>query len=359
LGGESDLMGYLPILFVVVVALTVGCLLYSIEPSVKIARPQRRAASTSRGLPIVVDDVVDEQCKDSKPNCPELAARGECETDPGFMVPRCPVSCKTCYLRDPNVQCQRRPDAASTLLPNELPQKFEKIVRDFPELEPEILRATDPHILYFGNFLSDDEISDLLAGYNEAGHRFAGSTELDGTGKSVNRRTSQSMPCNSAACWNDERVLHVHERASKVLGMPLAHQEFIQIVKYEKGQQYVNHHDTSNTYHKWPQGHRVFTLFLYLSDVEEGGDTVFPRIGVNVKPKKGAAVLWSNVKAADPGVLEDLSLHAGSQVEKGTKVAGNLWIYQHDFRSTWTCGWFKDIMHGHLGIKSEQSRYRL
>ena len=38
------------------------------------------------------------------------------------------------------------------------------------------------------------------------------------------------------------------------------------------GQQYVNHHDTSNTYHKWPQGHRVFTLFLYLSDVEKGGN---------------------------------------------------------------------------------------
>jgi prolyl 4-hydroxylase len=36
-----------------------------------------------------------------------------------------------------------------------------------------------------------------------------------------------------------------------------------------------------------PAGHRIYTMFLYFSDVEEGGETDFPDLGISVRPKKG------------------------------------------------------------------------
>lgn len=37
------------------------------------------------------------------------------------------------------------------------------------------------------------------------------------------------------------------------------------------------------------------TRFLYLSDVDEGGETSFPHLNIAVKPKKGRALLWPSV----------------------------------------------------------------
>lgn len=34
-------------------------------------------------------------------------------------------------------------------------------------------------------------------------------------------------------------------------------------------------------------GPRILTFFLYLSDVEEGGETGFPKMNLQVTPKKG------------------------------------------------------------------------
>ena len=55
-------------------------------------------------------------------------------------------------------------------------------------------------------------------------------------------------------------------------------------------------------------GPRILTFYLYLSDVEEGGETNFPRLGsggVAVTPKRGRAVLWpstmsDNLERQDP-----------------------------------------------------------
>jgi hypothetical protein len=146
------------------------------------------------------------------------------------------------------------------------------------------------------------------------------------------------------ACWRDPRVLKVHERVSNVTGQPLVNQEFIQIVKYEIGQQYVDHHDTSDGYKQFPQGHRVYTLFLYLSDVDEGGETNFPLLNIAVKPKKGAAVLWSNVEKDNVEEVAEKSQHAALPVTAGTKVAANLWMYQYNYRDPWMCEYWKSVM---------------
>ena len=66
--------------------------------------------------------------------------------------------------------------------------------------------------------------------------------------------------------------------------------------KYEIGQFYKQHVDYYNedqmdTYCKW-MGQRTWTTMLYLNDVEEGGETNFPKLDVAIKPKCGRILLF-------------------------------------------------------------------
>jgi prolyl 4-hydroxylase len=41
-------------------------------------------------------------------------------------------------------------------------------------------------------------------------------------------------------------------------------------------------------------GQRIVTFKTYLTNLELGGNTIFPNIGLSVKPAKGTALLWFN-----------------------------------------------------------------
>ena len=78
-------------------------------------------------------------------------------------------------------------------------------------------------------------------------------------------------------------------------------------------------------------GERLLTLMVYLTAPEDGGNTVFPQIGLSVTPevgtrekqkrniltdninlKKGAALIWFNIKA--DGVFDTRSCHLGEGI---------------------------------------------
>jgi hypothetical protein len=91
-------------------------------------------------------------------------------------------------------------------------------------------------------------------------------------------------------------------------------------------------------------GPRIYTVFVYLNDVEEGGGTNFPDAfghddGVTVQPKRGRIAMWpsvmnDNVRAQDPRTV-----HQALPVEKGVKYGANHWIHLHDYRipNWWGC----------------------
>jgi len=76
--------------------------------------------------------------------------------------------------------------------------------------------------------------------------------------------------------------------ATNLTGLPERNYEYIQVVRYTPGQHYNQHMDTSDSFGRSSHGHRIYTLLVYLTDVEEGGETHFPFIGegITVAPKQ-------------------------------------------------------------------------
>lgn len=63
---------------------------------------------------------------------------------------------------------------------------------------------------------------------------------------------------------------------------------------------------------------------MYLRDVEEGGETKFPQLGVSVKPRKGLALIWNSMNSR--GECDPTSLHNAAKVIKGHKFIIQRWL---------------------------------
>ena len=70
----------------------------------------------------------------------------------------------------------------------------------------------------------------------------------------------------------------------------------------------------------------MLTVFLYLNDVEEGGETKFNRLDKVVTPKRGRAVIWPSVQNMDPHTIDPRTSHEAMPVIKGIKYGANAWV---------------------------------
>lgn len=101
---------------------------------------------------------------------------------------------------------------------------------------------------------------------------------------------------------------------------------------------YNAHHDTTPYYLERQFGHRIITVFLYLNDVEGGGETEFEMLGINVTAKKGKVVMWPSVLDSDPLLADGRTRHAALNVTKGVKYGANAWIHMGNFKDTYARG---------------------
>ena len=92
--------------------------------------------------------------------------------------------------------------------------------------------------------------------------------------------------------FQDPIIERIERRIALFTQLPMSHQEDIQILRYTKGQKYGAHYDSAYDTKESGPHHRKATFYMYLSDVEEGGETAFPKDSVWVDPAMG--------KAADP-----------------------------------------------------------
>ncbi|XP_047341888.1 probable prolyl 4-hydroxylase 9 [Impatiens glandulifera] len=132
----------------------------------------------------------------------------------------------------------------------------------------------------------------------------------------------------------------VERKIARATMVPANHGEAFNILRYEIGQRYVSHYDAFNPSEYGPQkSQRLASFLLYLSDVEEGGETMFPFengsnmdgnydyekcIGLKVKPRKGDGLLFYSL--FPNGTIDRRSLHGSCAVVKGEKWVATKWI---------------------------------
>ncbi|KAF9621728.1 hypothetical protein IFM89_027582 [Coptis chinensis] len=205
----------------------------------------------------------------------------------------------------------------------------------------------EPRAFIYHNFLSKDECEYLI---NLAKPHMEKSTVVDSaTGQSKDSRVRTSSG-TFLKRGRDKIIRNIEKRISDFTFLPVEHGEGLQILHYEVGQKYEPHFDYFNDeFNTRNGGQRIATILMYLSDVEEGGETVFPaakgnfssvpwwnelsecgKKGLSVKPKMGDALLfWSMWPDA---TLDPSSLHGGCPVIKGNKWSSTKWIRVDEYK---------------------------
>lgn len=125
----------------------------------------------------------------------------------------------------------------------------------------------------------------------------------------------------------DAVIARIWARLSQIAGLPAEHAEPLVVMRYGPGQEYKQHRDYFVDVKNKVK--RLVTVFVYLNDVEEGGDTAFTRLGVSVQPEQGKAVKFLNYHA--DGKPNPDTLHAGLPVIRGEKWLATLWFWDRPF----------------------------
>ncbi|WP_144512321.1 2OG-Fe(II) oxygenase [Bacillus sp. FJAT-22090] len=186
-----------------------------------------------------------------------------------------------------------------------------------------ITRLEEPLIIMLGNVLSDEECDELIRLSKDKMKR-----SKIGMTREVNElRTSSSSFIEES---DNVIVTRVEKRIASIMNIPIEHGEGIQILKYTPGQEYKAHYDFFSSTSKAANNNRISTLVMYLNDVEEGGETLFPKLNFSVSPKKGMAVYFEYFY--NDQNLNELTLHAGASVITGEKWVATQWMRKQRVR---------------------------
>ena len=137
--------------------------------------------------------------------------------------------------------------------------------------------SLSPRVFFVRNFLSDEEIEKLISFAKDKLKR-----SHVGIGNEV---FSDDRTSKTAWDTSSPNSLAIQHRAFDLVRIPFAvnQADAVQIIRYFEGQTYVGHTDYFDSGYenidpsKEEGTNRFMTIFAYLSDVEEGGHTVFPK----------------------------------------------------------------------------------
>jgi prolyl 4-hydroxylase len=111
------------------------------------------------------------------------------------------------------------------------------------------------------------------------------------------------------------------------------HLEPAAVTRYLKGEEYTEHQDGTSLNTSLDAmtffahgGQRVGTVLCYLNDVQEGGATAFPSLGIEVRPKRGKCLLF--FPGHMDGRLDTRVLHA-ARPALDTKWVCQVWVRAH------------------------------
>ncbi|XP_070197225.1 prolyl 4-hydroxylase subunit alpha-2-like isoform X2 [Littorina saxatilis] len=209
----------------------------------------------------------------------------------------------------------------------------------------------DPYIVVFHDVISDDEIREMkdlsfgkLSPSTLAVAQVAHEQQLIRV--SQNAWLFDTSPVVSRV---SRRVELITRLSTRILHQD-THAEPYQVTSYgvggvnglhEDSVRVPRHNGNENTPLLRNSGDRTATWMYYLSDVQLGGATVFPLLGASIRPQKGTAAFWYNLKHSGEGDVR--MVHAGCPVLYGDKWVANKWLREVGNVFTRPC-----LLHPHL-----------
>jgi hypothetical protein len=124
----------------------------------------------------------------------------------------------------------------------------------------------------------------------------------------------------------------VQARMSVGCAQPMGHMEASTVLHYAVGETIGDHYDFVDPAHPGYAeeirkfGHRVITFLVYLNESYEGGETIFPRLGLSHSPKRGEGLFFVNTLA--DGQADLRTLHNGRPPTRGEK-----WVFSQFIRN--------------------------
>jgi prolyl 4-hydroxylase len=153
------------------------------------------------------------------------------------------------------------------------------------------------------------------------------STPLGAVDKSI--RSSK----NSAFQRSENKIIEMIEnKIIKLLNIQRNQIEPIQIVKYDKGNQYKPHYDYFSNITDNVKNQRIHSFIIYLNDLQEneGGATWFPLYRIRVYPLQARCLHFKNIDYE--GNVNPLTLHCGEEIlSDNVKYILTVWIRQYPY----------------------------
>lgn len=215
---------------------------------------------------------------------------------------------------------------------------------DFYSVQPQQVLSWYPRIILYPGFIDPERCAHFV---KIAKARLAPSglalRKTEGPQETENVRTSQGTFMSR----HDDKagvIAWVEEKAAQVTGLPVSHGEPFNVLRYQEGQHYDSHYDIFEPESYGPQpSQRMATILFYLTDVEEGGETIFPLegrygtellkstfnykacdTGFKYKPRMGDALMFFSMHPN--GTFDKHALHGGCAVTAGEKWVATKWI---------------------------------
>nr|XP_036671574.1 prolyl 4-hydroxylase subunit alpha-2-like isoform X1 [Drosophila suzukii] len=186
----------------------------------------------------------------------------------------------------------------------------------------------DPPINIYHNLIHNEEIVLIKALSNPHLRRSTIYTSSDQLIEDFsNFRTSKSMRLKDNA---HKIIKNLNQRVMDVTGLSVVESEDLQISNYGIGGHFSEHQDSvpsTDSKKYWISGNRIITALYYLSDVDLGGETVFPFLDLRVPTQKGSLLVWYNLLLN--GTSDWRAAHISCPVLMGDKWIATKWFREH------------------------------
>eukprot|EP00095_Tigriopus_kingsejongensis_P008628 snap_masked-scaffold503_size153465-processed-gene-0.12 protein:Tk08628 transcript:snap_masked-scaffold503_size153465-processed-gene-0.12-mRNA-1 annotation:"hypothetical protein LOTGIDRAFT_196347" len=186
------------------------------------------------------------------------------------------------------------------------------------------VHALDPLIVSYHDVISEELMSELI-------HTNRARLRAPRSFSSSTGRVQANGGRTGKVGFSPEVDPRLERVAQAITSLSTEHVEPLQTVSYGVGGHYEPHLDyfrvRSESVLSQVANDRMATLLFYLNEVQGGGSTVFPTLGIAVPPRKGSALFWFNL--FQNGTGDPFTLHSGCPVLLGTKDIANFWFRSH------------------------------